>query len=193
MSRAARWLIVPGAVAGLLTTFLIGLRVTGLIQPFSTPSSGMAPAICRGDFIFAMRSWLAPNGITRGQIVAFDSAMAPLLPNLPHPNGYWLTRVAALPGDRFQIQDGRVWINGTLAPELRDHLYKTNPDAQSGSTTDFSKETLVPPGQYVVLGDNTQNSLDSRYWGFLPADAVKYIYLCHYLRNPDRSTEPHRQ
>ncbi len=102
-----------------------------------------------------------------------------------------IKRIVALPGDRCQIKDSKIWINGAPAPELSGHQYSLVTIALSDSAgIDLSKEVVVPPSQYIVLGDNTQNSLDSRYWGFLPRSSIKLVYFCHYWRSADRSTSP---
>ncbi len=97
--------------------------------------------------------------------------------------------MVAVPGDRFQVKDGQVWINGARATDLTEHKYQA-PNGQQNMPggIDVSKETLVPEGQYIVLGDNTTSSMDSRYWGLLPQASIKFVYWFSYWRNPDRST-----
>ena len=182
-------LLVPCGLVGLIVFALIGLRVAGFIEPFQIPSSGMAPTICKGDQFAGQSVSLAFRPPRRGEIVFFDSQKVPPLAALPGPAGMWVQRVVALPGDRFQVKDGQVWINGVRAADLGERKYVAadSQQAMSGGL-DITKETIVPDGQYIVLGDNTANSLDSRFWGLLPKASIKFVYWFSYWRNRDRST-----
>ncbi len=181
-------LIPIGILVGLVVAIAIGLRVFGYIMPFQTPSSGMAPAFCKRDRILAESVSLAFRGIRRGEVVVFDAGQVPALRTMSKFPGFWVNRVVALPGDRFQLKNGQVWINGALAPELKDHEYVRTP--LNGEGLDVTREILIPEGQCVVLGDNTHNSLDSRYWGVLPMKSIRYVYAFHYWRSGDRSLTP---
>lgn len=77
-----------------------------------------------------------------------------------------LKRVAGVPGDTLRIHDGRVFINGGLvARGLEDAaLYQRHP-------ADFERMEVIPPGRYFVIG-TTRLSNDSRYWGYLPREAI---------------------
>ena len=154
----------------------------------------MAPTICPGDKLVAEGLSLFWRKPRRGEIVVFDASSVPALKLSGRASGAWLNRVIAVPGDRCQINDGKVSINGAPASELDGHRYVLVSNALSNASgLDLSKEVTVPPQQYIVLGDNTNNSFDSRYWGFLPASSIKLVYLCHYWRSADRSTasRPH--
>lgn len=190
LSPLAYCLLVPGMLAGLVIAIALGLRVFGYIEPFQVPSNGMAPFLCKGDMVLAESLSLASRGIRRGEAVVFDSGQVPALRSQNQFVGFWINRVVALPGDRFQLKNGHVWINGALALEIKDHEYVPIPF--NGEGLDVTREILIPEGQCVVLGDNTHNSLDSRYWGVLPVKSVKYVYSCHYWKSADRSLTPPR-
>jgi signal peptidase I len=104
-----------------------------------------------------LRFWLASP--KRGDIVVFKYPDK----NLDNPPRDFIKRVVALPGDRLEIRNGDVMLNGKTLQE---------PYIAEAPLSDFP-ETLVPDGHLFVMGDNRNNSADSRYWGFMPIDNLK--------------------
>ncbi|HEY1766266.1 MAG TPA: signal peptidase I [Terracidiphilus sp.] len=212
LSRSA-WLrlhlpTLPEALASLLRTVVVALFVlTFVLQPFLIPSESMERTLLVGDFLLFNKQVYAPAGaltgwalpyrpIRRGDIIVFHHPNPPLL----------VKRVIGLPGDRLRIQDGRVFVNGAPLDEpyavfepappndfrgnFPASLYtdpQVDPDwwRQMQSLT-RGGELLVPPGEYFVLGDNRNHSSDSRYWGFVPRQAIVARPLVIYfsLRRP---------
>ena len=74
----------------------------------------------------------------------------------------FIKRVIGLPGDRVEVRGGQVIVNGTV---LRENYIQERPQYQLDTV-------VVPPDQYMVLGDNRNNSYDSHYWGFVPKDKI---------------------
>ncbi len=185
---------LPEALASLLRTIVVALfLLTFVLQPLLIPSESMERTLLVGDFLLfnkqvyapssAMSRWLMPyRPVERGDIIVFHHPKPPLL----------VKRVIGLPGDRLRIQDGRVIVNGVPLDEpyaafepappndFRDNfpakIYtdpQVDPDwwRQMQSLT-RNGELVVPPGEYFVLGDNRNHSSDSRYWGFVPRQAI---------------------
>lgn len=196
------------AAASLLRTVVIALFVlTFVLQPFLIPSESMEHTLLVGDFLLfnkqvfapaaSWNRWIMPyRAVQRGDIVVFHHSNPPLL----------VKRVVGIPGDRLRIENGHVWVNGVRLNEpyasfepappnsFRDNfparIYtdpEVNPEwwrLMQSLTRDG--QLTVPPGEYFVLGDNRNHSLDSRFWGFVPRQAIMARPLLIYfsLRRP---------
>ncbi|MFN2361459.1 MAG: signal peptidase I [Marinobacter sp.] len=161
-----------------------------LVEPFQIPSGSMLPTLEVGDFIlvnkyaYGLRLPVAGTKILevddpeRGDIVVFR------YPEDGSTN--YIKRVVGMPGDRIRYEDRELYINGRkvesrfvarLPPaELRrETLGDSEHDlfltlGRTGSSGEG--EWLVPEGEYFVMGDNRDNSNDSRYWGTVPDELV---------------------
>jgi signal peptidase I len=185
---------LPQALASLLQTVVVALFVlTFVLQPLLIPSESMERTLLVGDFLLFNKQVYAPTGplsrwllpyrnVARGDIVVFHHPDPPML----------IKRVVGLPGDRLRIEDGQVFVNGRALDEpyaafepappnpARDNFpakIYTDPEVdpdwwrQMQSLT-RDGELVVPAGEYFVLGDNRNHSKDSRFWGFVPRQAV---------------------
>lgn len=185
---------LPQALASLMQTVVVALFVlTFVAQPLLIPSESMERTLLVGDFLlFNKQTYAVPGPIgrwllpyrtpARGDIAIFRHPYPPML----------IKRVVGVPGDRLRIAGGQVFINGVALREPyaafepapldqgRDNFPGENypgpqvdPEwwRQMQSLT-RDGELTVPADKYFVLGDNRNHSLDSRYWGFVPRDAV---------------------
>ncbi|MGC1107344.1 MAG: signal peptidase I [Candidatus Acidiferrales bacterium] len=201
-----------GYVESLIVTIALALfATTFLAQAFKIPSASMVPALLVGDHLLVNKfvyggagKWyerfLPYRPVRRGDVIVFK------YPYEDHP--YYVKRVIALPGDRIHIANQRVYLNGSpLKEPYAVHNPSTadpymfdfppgDPFIISGEITPEWAHTLrqdthngdlrVPPNQYFVLGDNRDNSSDSRYWGFVPRAAIvgRPLFVYWSLKNP---------
>ncbi len=155
--------IKPILVAAIFALFIR----TFIIQPFKIPSGSMYPTLKPGDRIFVSKLTYGAKipftpmrvpGFTRpksGDIVVFHSPV--------EKKKYLIKRFIAAGGDTVQINDGKLFVNEkeiTNAPF--GQFFYHNMGEHGG------EKVKVPEGNFYVLGDNSANSQDSRYWGFVP-------------------------
>ncbi|MGH6932764.1 MAG: signal peptidase I [Dongiaceae bacterium] len=189
--------IVRTIVYAILIAFVVR---TFAFEPFNIPSGSMKPTLLVGDYLFVTKwtygysrysflwGWPAFSGrigaapVTRGDVVVFK---------VPSDNETdYIKRIVGLPGDRIQVIGGILHINGepvkrepiddwvdsdgqsftqydeTLPNGVIHHIVEASDRAPLDDTDEF----LVPPGNYFGMGDNRDNSQDSRVFGFIPEE-----------------------
>jgi len=169
--------------------------ITFCAQPFRIPSESMESTLLVGDFLLVNKQAGSPNaeeftgplpsaGIHRGDIIVFHDPIDASL--------HLVKRVIGLPGDHLRLHNGQVFINGhplsepyaVYRPSQPDNFRDNFPRFQSADPEIDSHwwirmrslidngELIIPTGNYFVMGDNRNDSEDSRYWGFVPREAI---------------------
>ncbi len=158
-------LILALACAMLIRTFLV--------QPFKIPSESMRNTLLVGDHLLATKfdyglkipftdiyfyDGRAPE---RGEIIILEYPK--------DPDTYFIKRVVGIPGDTIEIRNKQFYRNGE--PVQESYIRHTEPDKIEPIRDNFGP-IVVPPNKFFVMGDNRDNSLDSRFWGFVDRKAV---------------------
>ena len=150
-----------------------------IVQARVIPSPSMEQTLLIGDHLLVSRFgydaqvpftswhvslWRDPQ---RQQVVVFRAPLA----GAPD----YIKRVIGVAGDKLEIRDGAVWVNGR--PLEEPYLVGTPSRADDFKYTSVT----VPPGHFFVMGDNRDNSYDSRFWGFLPRENIVGTPLIIYM------------
>ncbi|MGI1001085.1 signal peptidase I [Pseudomonas aeruginosa] len=141
---------------------------------YKIPSRSMEPTLQQGDFILANAARYAFAAPQVGALVVFRFP--------PQRSIAYVKRIAGIPGDRVRIDGGRLYVNErpVTEPYLAQQALR-QPDSLRMA------ERTVPAGQYFMLGDNRDNSNDSRYWGYVPrADLVGRVFAVWYAEDTRR-------
>lgn len=154
---------VTAAIVGLGLALLLRMFV---VEGFEISGDSMLPTFQNGDFVFAEKVSYKLGDLELEDIVIVETELA--------NEKKLIKRVVGLPGDKISIQDGYLYRNGTKIPEsyIKEVSYE-----------DF-EETVVPNNHVFVMGDNRNNSSDSRYFGTFDMDHVKGRVAFEMLNNP---------
>jgi signal peptidase I len=179
MAKKGRW--ITELIVIVMVVLLIRVFVA---QAYNIPSGSMKPTLLVGDFILVNKLVYRFSEPKRGDIVVFKY---PIDPNID-----FIKRIVALPGEEVEVRNNQVFINGKPLPLIevgrgeengvRKVIYEEvlpegiKHKVQFYEDFPFSKRdfgpVVVPPNHYFVMGDNRDNSEDSRYWGFLPRENI---------------------
>jgi signal peptidase I len=158
---------------------------TWVVQAFKIPTGSMENNLLIGDHLLVNKFVFGPAGverpllpigeIRRGDIVVFKYP--------EDPERDFIKRVIGLPGETLEVRAKKVYIDGS--PIEEPYVHYLQPAGAYGEVTSFDVRdrygpVTVPAGHYFVMGDNRDNSQDSRYWGFLPRHYVKGKALLIY-------------
>ena len=177
----------------LAVAFILALFIrTFVVQAFKIPSSSMEPNLLIGDHLLVNKFVFSPSlgpwedtvspkrPIRRFDVVVFK------FPKEPEKD--FIKRVMGLPGETVEVRNKIVYVDGQAIDDRNyAHFLGASPrrgDSErdllgEGADPEWGPQQ-VPSGQLFVMGDNRDNSLDSRSWGFLPVDQVKGRALLVY-------------
>jgi signal peptidase I len=160
---------------------------TFVVQAFKIPSGSMENNLLIGDHLLVNKFVVAPtltglenrllpiDPVRRGDIIVFKHPQ--------NPERDLIKRTIGLPGETIELRNKQVYIDGKPLDEpYVQHLFP--PDSTDISEVDVRRNygpVTVPAGHYFMMGDNRDNSEDSRYWGFLPRDYMKGKALFVYF------------
>lgn len=136
-----------------------------LIKPYRIPTVSMAPTLLTGDFLLSNKIYYCSKEPKRGEIIVLKYPQAEEI--------ITIKRIIGLPGDTLQIRNKEVFINGNRLNEP----YVVHNDSRifpkGSDPRDNFGSFIVPPNHYFVMGDNRDNSLDSRYWGTIERTKIE--------------------
>lgn len=171
------------AIAVLLALFIR----TFVVQAFKIPSGSMEPTLLVGDHILVnkfiygikipfVRTNLIPIGEpSRGDVIVFIYPV--------DKSKDFIKRVIGLPGDTIRIEGKKIFINGKLYEDPHGFYRPSSRGGNPGNSPGFGPVT-VPPDSYFVMGDNRDQSWDSRSWGYVPEEFIKGKALIIYWSWP---------
>ena len=190
------------SLQSLMGTIVIAIFViTFIVQAFQIPSESMEETLLVGDYLLVNKLCYGGHGlsdylmpyqkVSRGDVIVFHYPV--------DPRQHFVKRVIGIPGDRVRLVKKAVYINGQPLKESYVHFIEppgsVSHDPSILFRDDFPRtdipvfnmewkwwlemrklvedgELIVPDGQYFVMGDNRDDSQDSRYWGFVPRENI---------------------
>jgi signal peptidase I len=170
-----RWFIYMAAI---FICLMIDHAVTtaikeNVIKPYRIAAASMEPSLKAGDFIIGNQMYFSTHNPERRDIVLFK--------NPADKNMDFIKRIIGMPGDTLQIIDKEVWINGEKLNESYTEFMDSTILAQYKTVRDNFGPFLLSPNSYFVMGDNRDNSLDSRQFGTIKRHQIKgklsFIYF----------------
>jgi signal peptidase I len=170
---------------------------TFVVQAFKIPTGSMENNLLIGDHLLVNKFVFAPtlspleqrllpiDPIRRGDVIVFKYP--------EQPDRDFIKRVIGLPGETIELRNKKVYIDGKPLDEPYVHFIFPPDENDSSSAADLPDFDLtrtygpvtVPERHYFMMGDNRDNSQDSRYWGFMPQDYVKGKALFVYFSYGD--------
>ncbi|MCX8043234.1 MAG: signal peptidase I [Desulfobacterota bacterium] len=167
-------------IEAILIAIVLALVIRAfVVQAFKIPSGSMEPTLLIGDHIlvckfiyginlpFVERKFFQFKKPARGDVIVFVYPV--------DPSKDFIKRVIAVEGETVLIKEKKIYINGTPIPDEHGHFTSPTILHQSGTALhrDNYGPVTVPQGCVFVMGDNRDNSYDSRFWGFVNINKVK--------------------
>jgi signal peptidase I len=159
-------------IAGLLVGLFVILSLTGIVHSWRVPTGAMKPTIVPGDIIYTENLSYRFRKPRRGEIITFatEGILGIPQPEPPEQAVVYIKRVIGLPGDKLELRNEHLFVNGK-EDAAASGGFRIVPGRMYLSNDGLPVQ--VPANSYFAVGDNTDNSYDSRYWGFVPANNLK--------------------
>jgi signal peptidase I len=187
--------LVREYVEAIAIAILLALVIrTFVVQAFTIPSGSMMDTLLVGDYILVNKFLYGPEvpftdshlpGLRapqRGDIIVFKYPQ--------DEKRDFIKRIIGVPGDTVQMRGAQVHVNGKPLDEPYVKGAPARPHLGGSSYCGYAyacEPTVVPPGSYFVMGDNRDNSQDSRYWGFVKRDKIKgKAFLIYWSWDSDK-------
>ena len=176
-----------------LNILILLFGTTTLVQAFIVPTPSMDSTVMVGDHLLVDKLSYAPSGALSKHLLPYTEPKRGDVIVFRYPmdiSQNYVKRVMGVPGDHIRVRDKVVYLNGRpLTEPYTQHVfpgfepYRDNfPAEPYGPVADralqmlaanvVNGELVVPPDNYFAMGDNRDNSLDSRYWGFVPRENI---------------------
>jgi signal peptidase I len=176
-----------------ITVLLLLFLTTTLVQAYVIPTGSMEDTLLIGDHLLVDKMAYAPSGAVSKYLLPYEEPRRGDVIVFRYPvdiRQTFVKRVIGEPGDRLRIVNKQVYRNGSPIKEpykyhKTDYIapYRDNFPSEPDVMVDrgaidmlehhvVNGEVVVPPGMYFAMGDNRDNSLDSRYWGFVPRENI---------------------
>lgn len=144
---------------------------TFVIQAFKIPSGSMLPTLLIGDHLLVNKFQYGIRMPVTGQLlvpIKHPKQGDIIVFRFPKDRSIdYIKRVIGTPGDTVEIRDKKVYVNGNAIDDPHAHLSSSTILSANASPRDNFGPILVPEGKFFVMGDNRDNSYDSRFWGFV--------------------------
>jgi signal peptidase I len=179
-----------------VTILLLLFGTTTLVQAFVIPTGSMEDTLLVGDHLLVDKLAYAPAGTVSKYILPYEEPKHGDIIVFRYPGDIsqtFVKRVIGVPGDHLRMVERVIYRNGVKLnepyvyhklpyEESRDNFPSQSPPYQDGLPGQLQRdmyernvvnsEIVVPPGHFFAMGDNRDNSLDSRYWGFVPRENI---------------------
>lgn len=146
-----------------------------VFQPHEVKGSSMYPNFENGQFLLTDKISYRTGKPQRGDVIVFQ---APLDENYDY-----IKRIIALPGESVMVKDGSVFINNL---KLNEGYILSEVTTRSGKFLNEGTNFVLPPDNYIVMGDNRDHSSDSRSWGLVPKGNIVGKVMLRYWP-PDKA------
>ena len=176
MSSNKKSLFREYAEALFLALLLAVLVRTFVVQAFRIPSGSMIPSLLIGDQILVDKLVYKFRDPERGEIIVFKYPV--------DETRDFIKRIIGLPGEKLEIRDRKVYINDHLLDDTGYAYHDVPANAPSVDIRDNLGPIIIPENQYFMMGDNRENSQDSRFWGFLDrSQIVGRAFIIYWSRD----------